>query len=200
LIHDDLVKTILGGHTAIIGVAILAVCTISWPFKSIIEGGKEVLTEIKRKITEELAAELKDVFGSNSEVRKVGMVVGPDGEKWNEERVSPFESEQFGNALFYFVENNSDAIRNYVLFKNLIKTCIYWNGYFAVSLFMLIIVQLILIGIIWGVDIIYGFLLPDNAIKWSIAISAIAIVNCMLGFAKLLLGYIRSLKFREMYE
>lgn len=203
MIHGELVSTALKGHGAVFSAAIVVFVgfsAFSWPFKSSMEGSKKILENIRKRIIDELRRYLKAIFTGSPDVLQLGEIFGPNGERWQEEPVNLINSEDFGNALFYFVENNSETLADYNMFRIIVDRFRFWSRYFSFGLFLLMILQAVVLGLLWTVDKIFEINIPDSIIKWSVLIPVLLGINCFLGLAGLLFNNSRAIKYREIYD
>jgi len=171
--HGELVSTVLKGHGAVFSAALIVFVSFSafsWPFQSSIEGSKKILENIRKRIINQLRLYLKAVFTGSPDVLQVGEIFGPEGERWQEEPVNLINSEDFGNAVFYFVENDVGALADYIVFRGIVDRFSFWGKYFSFGLFLLMILQGAVLASLWTVDNIFEIAIQDSIIKWSAVI------------------------------
>lgn len=187
--HEEFVAAVLVGHAAVFSVgfaALIGFSAFSWPSKISIDGSKKVLESIRKRMTEQLKGELKELFEEGADVQQIGEIFGPSGERWQTRSVNLLESEQFGNVLFYFIESNAETVVDYRVLRENVEKCTFWVKYFSRSLYWLILPQIIILGILWAGDSICGWHVPEFCVKWSILIPVVTVLNCFIGLGMLM--------------
>jgi len=203
--HEQLVNVAIGGHFAVLGLAVFAFFKCGFrsiDFRTWFDDTGRILNNIGRRVSVELWEKLKPVFDS-ADSAVSSEILDPDG-RYFERAVDPKRNEGYQNALFDalldFVENNADEMVHYRSLLSTRSAWHFWTSYLSWSILVLMILEAAILGLVGGVDKLGGYCLPDSVIHWSILPTVVGALSCFLALPFSLLHYGRGMKYKERYD
>ncbi|NQT18355.1 MAG: hypothetical protein HQ592_01530 [Planctomycetes bacterium] len=163
--------------------------------KEILQGNKEVLSQMRRLIANKLGEALLPVFDNPKSI--VQSIVLPHS--YDEVEISPAGSEAYYDALFDFVEKDSEALADYKTMHISVKA---WTRRAKwLSRFVLYLLTWQFLAAVATFLVIRPILpLPGWAIEWSWIPTLFLIGACLINFYGMLRHHDRMLDCRSKYE
>ena len=203
--HEQLVNVAIGGHFAVLGLAVFAFFKYgfrSGDFRTWFDDTAKTLNNIGKRILLELWEKLKPVFDKADST--VSSEILDAGGRYHERAVDPKRNQAYQNALFDalvdFIENNSNEMVYYRCLLSTRSAWRFWSNYLSWSILVLMILEAAIIGLIGCVDKLGGYCLPDFLIYWSILPTVVSTLSCFLALPFLLFHYGRGMKYKERYD
>jgi len=180
--HGQLINIAIGAHSAVLTLSVLAFFKYGFrssEFRTWSEDTDKAIKNMRRKITIALGEKLKPVFDSTG--RTVLSEILDASGKYSEMDVDPRQSEDYRNALFDFVENNTEEMVDYRFI--LLTHCgwKFWTKYLSWSILILMVLESLILVIVGGIDKLGDHSLPDWLVCRSILPTVLIVVSCFCG-------------------